>query len=345
MEHTSSFLPAFLQKRQVLSVFSVFTVLLILGVSVVFMHLHSSHAANAFSWSSGNMVGQKSLRPPAMAAFNGKLYVIYVSEDTSAFSSSGELWVTSSSDGITWSINDTFTKQSIWLDVNHNTHISPALAVYNNKLYMAYVAGDGSNALMMASSSDGINWSDGTAVPNQYTHRSPSLAVYNNKLYVAFVADNKSASLLIDSYDGTNWSGDSLVSSSSVSQSSSESPALAAFNNQLYIVFAANNSSRDIIYALYDGTGWSNDTPIGQVTQGSPAMTVFRNELSIAFVDNGNNNHLLYVSSDGTHWPNNIWVPNQYTSNPPAIAVLNNRLYIAYLANDGSDDLFIVSGS
>jgi hypothetical protein len=332
MEHSSSFLPTFLQKKQVISVLSVVMILLTLGVSVVFTRLHSAHAANALTWSSDTLIGQTSPRSPAMAAFNNKLSVAYVRDLT------GGLYVTTSSDGTNWSPS-TFTNLYTTIGV------SPALAVYNNKLYMAYVSADG-YALLVTSSSDGMTWSDGIPVSDVQSSTTPSLAVFNNQLYVADVANDGSGRVVINSSsDGINWSRPILVSNSSSTQYSDTAPSLAVYNNKLYVAFVAHNGSGDVLIASYDGTGWSNDTKINQGSQAAPALTVFQNELFLAFADNGKNDHLLYVSSDGTNWSADTWVPNQYTHDTPAIAVLNNKLYIAFLSNNNSGDLLIVSGS
>jgi hypothetical protein len=343
VQHSSSFLPAFLQKRQVISLLAVVMILLTLGVSVAFTHLYSAHAAMALTWSSETTIGQSSQRSPAMTAFNGKLYVVYVDD------SSGRLYITSSGDGTKWS-SGTFTKQYIeTVDTGVDTNdtpvkLSPALAVFNNQLYMAYIANDGNHTLMIASSSDGINWSTGTPVSNQYTDSTPSLAVFDNKLYVAYVASG--TTLFINSYDGTKWSSESQVGNPSVTQHSSEAPSLAAFNKKLYVAFVSNNKNRNVLIASYDGTSWSNDTSTGQVSQAAPILTVFNNELTVAFADNGNNEHLLYASSsDGTNWPDSTWISSQYTHKAPALAVLNSKLYIVFIANNESNDLLIVSGS
>jgi hypothetical protein len=342
MKHTSSILHALFQKRQAISILTVVMILLTLGVSVTFTRLHPAHAANAITWSSNASIKQASSRSPAMTAFQGKLYVAYVAYVAPDPDDIGRLYVTTSSDGITWPADGTFTNLNALMDHKNVTSISPALTVFNNKLYMAYVA-DYSYQLMIASSSDGTTWSPGTPILNQYTDATPALAVYNNKLFIAFVANNKSNSLLIASYDGTNWSGDSQVSNSSITQYSYWPPSLAVYNNKLYVAFVAANSSGNVLIASYDGTNWSNDTNINQVTRAAPALIVYNNELLVVFADNGLHDHLLYISSDGTNWPASTWVPDQYTSSAPVMAVLNNKLYIAYLAN--SRDLFIVSGS
>jgi hypothetical protein len=346
MEHTSSFLPALFQKRPLISVLSVVMIVLTLGVSVAFTRLYSAHAANALTWSSDTQIKQSSGRFPAMTAFNGKLYAAYVVYVDPDVSSIDRLYVTTSSDGITWS-DGIFTNQRTLVRVGKRTvNMSATLAVYNNTLYMAYVASDGSQ-LMIASSSDGTTWSDGIPVPNIKTaEKTPSLAVYNNKLYVAFIADGGSDIVFIASYDGTNWSGASQVSNSSVTQYSGTAPSLAAFNNKLYVAFLADNSSGDVLIASYDGANWSNDTNTGQVSQAAPTLTVFQDQLYIAFADNGLNDHLLYASSsDGTNWSASTWVPNQYTHKTPALAVLNSKLYITFIADNESNDLLVVSGS
>jgi hypothetical protein len=331
MEYSSSFLPALLQKRQVISVLSVVIILLMLGVSVSFTHLYQAHAANSVNWSIDNMIGEKSKQSPAMATFNNQLYVAYVSVV------SNEVYIVSSGDGTNWS-DGIFTKQY----TSGSSGSSIALAVYNSKLYMVFVANDGANTLLIASSRDGTTWSNGVPISNYHLDKTAiALTVYNNKLYMAFIS--ASGNVHIDSYDGTKWSGESQVGSPTVAPYSTKAPSLAAFNNQLYVAYSANDGN--VLISAYNGTSWSNEIHTGQVSQAAPALTVFQNELFVAFADNGNNDHLLYLSSDGTYWPDSLRILGQYTHDTPAIAVLNNRVYIAYLANNTSHDLLIVSGS
>jgi hypothetical protein len=311
--------------------------LLTLAASVVFMHLYSAHAANALSWSHDFMVQQKSKREPAIAVFNNKLYVAYVAPDDT-----GRLYVTASSIDSVWPTNGTFTYLSALMDTQNGTSIAPVLAVYNNTLYLVYVA-DYSYQLMIASSSDGTKWSTPTPVPNVYIEKTPSLAVYNNQLYVAYVGPKTDGKMYINSYNGANWSGAIQVSSPTVTQYSATSPSLAAFNNKLYIAYATSNGN--VLYASYDGTGWSNGTSTGQITQSTPTLTVFNNEIYIAFADNGNNDHLIYISGNGITWPASTWVPDQYTKKTPAMAVFNGKLCIVFFANNTSRDLLIVSGT
>jgi hypothetical protein len=341
VEHTSSFLPAFFQKRQVISVLSVIMIVLSLGVSVAFTRLHPAHAASLLKWSPDTRIIQKSSRSPATVVFKSQIIIVYVATDDT-----GGLWVSSSSDGITCPAVGINTNLTVLIDHQNSTVISPALAVFNDKLYMAYVS-DKNYQLMIASSVDGINWSNGSRATNVYTDATPALAVYNNRLYVAFNAEGSSnSSLHIASYDGVNWSGSTPISNPSVSQYGYDGPSLAVFNNKLYVAFTSDNRNMNVLFASYDGTSWSNDLNIGEVTVATPTLTVFNNELFVTFADNGNNRRLLYTSSsDGTNWLPNTWVPEQYTIRTPAMAVFNNILYIIFLADNNSHDMLMVSGS
>ena len=53
---------------------------------------------------------------------------------------------------------------------------APSLAVFNNRLYCAFVADNGTGNLLVSSSSDGVNWTGNTNT-GQSSSLAPSLAV------------------------------------------------------------------------------------------------------------------------------------------------------------------------
>jgi len=59
---------------------------------------------------------------------------------------------------------------------------SPAVAVFNNKLYCVY-EGAQNDGLLHYCTFDGQKWSDDKLLGNNGTSGSPALAVFNNKLY------------------------------------------------------------------------------------------------------------------------------------------------------------------
>jgi len=85
--------------------------------------------------------------------------------------------------------------------------MAPALAIFNNQLWVAFVANNESNDLLICSSPDGRTWSPSSRVGGQHSKTAPSLAVANNQLWVAFVANNESGDVVTcASLDGRQWS-------------------------------------------------------------------------------------------------------------------------------------------
>ena len=133
--------------------------------------------------------------------------------------------------------------------------------MFDNKLWIVFVANNNSNELLVCSSSDGQNWSSSTEV-QQSSKATHPLAVFDNKLWIVFVANDDSNELLVcSSSDGQNWS-----SSTEVQQSSKAAPALAVFDNKLWIVFVANNNSNELLVCS------SSDEPEMELQHRGPAV-------------------------------------------------------------------------
>ena len=109
-------------------------------------------------WSSGNSVNQLSQTAPALAVFNGTLFLAFVATD-----GTNNLYVCSSTDGVNWTGGE---------KVNQLSQKAPALAVFNGTLFLAFVATDGTNNLYVCSSTDGVNWTGGEKV-NQLSQKAP----------------------------------------------------------------------------------------------------------------------------------------------------------------------------
>src|SRR5262249_40206322 len=65
------------------------------------------------------------------------------------------------------------------------TDDSPALAVYQNQLYLA-TKGNRDQHIWVNSTADGSHWTDPQPVPNVGTKNAPALAVFQNQLYLAW---------------------------------------------------------------------------------------------------------------------------------------------------------------
>ena len=70
---------------------------------------------------------------------------------------------------------------------DYRTSKAPALANFNNELYMVW-RGNGSDNLWFGYS-DGESWSENRQIANNATSEAPALAEYNGKLYLAYLRD------------------------------------------------------------------------------------------------------------------------------------------------------------
>jgi hypothetical protein len=175
-----------------------------------------SNSADGKKWQPSTRVGnESSKRSPAIS---------FVSSGPQGFTlgfvandASNQLLVSRSADGQTWSPNTQVKNQS--------SKAAPALAEFENKLWIAFVANDTSNQLLVSHSADGQSWSPSTQVQNQSSKAAPALAVFENKLWIAFVANDATNKLLIShSAGGKTWSPSIQVQN----QSSKATPALLA---------------------------------------------------------------------------------------------------------------------
>jgi len=58
---------------------------------------------------------------------------------------------------------------------NQSSKAAPALAVFDGKLWIAFVANNASNQLLVSHSAGGKNWSPSTQVQNQSSKATPAL--------------------------------------------------------------------------------------------------------------------------------------------------------------------------
>ena len=175
-----------------------------------------SNSGDGKNWQPSTQVGnESSKRSPAIS---------FVSSGPQGFTlgfvandASNQLLISQSADGKTWSPNSQVQNQS--------SKAAPALAEFENRLWIAFVANDTSNQLLVSHSADGQTWSPSTQVQNQKSKAAPALAVFENRLWIALVANDTSNQLLVShSAGGKTWSPSIQVQH----QSSKATPALLA---------------------------------------------------------------------------------------------------------------------
>jgi len=214
----------------------------------------------------------------------------------------------------------------------------PAVTVFQNMLFMVRMA-DSSHGMLWCTSSDGVNWSDDQAIPNQKTHTAVGLAEYNGALHMIHLGDSDNQ-LWWSRFDGATWidssgnEGDEKLGT----QHSEGTPALAVYNGILHMVHM-DNSSHEIWWSMYDGTSWKDshgnvgDQKIkSQLSQSPPSLAVFGGKLHMLHIGDDSNN-LWWSAYDGDVWWSNRRIRCQLSQQTPALAAQGGLLHMVHMGD------------
>jgi (2Fe-2S) ferredoxin len=108
----------------------------------------------------------------------------------------------------------------------------------------------------------------------------PALAVFQDKLWIAFVAKDTNQLLVANSGNGQVWSDRIHVKNPNQSQLSKTAPALAVFQDKLWIAFVANSDTNQLLVSNSDnGQVWSDNILVKnpdqrQLSKAAPALSV-----------------------------------------------------------------------
>jgi hypothetical protein len=190
----------------------------------------------------------------------------------------------------------------------------PALAFYNNRLYMAYL-GWGASSNLYSCSFDGSTWSSQTDITDENgakSSTSPALASFNGKLFMAYKGSS-SNNIYICSFNGSEWGDQTKISSQNDAQTGS-TPALAAFDGRLYLAYRGWGASTSLyVCSSSDGVNWGSQTNVtaqngaNTTTTAGPALAAFGGRLYMGYEGASGtaaNGADLYVcsTSNGTSW-------------------------------------------
>jgi hypothetical protein len=276
---------------------------------------------------------------PSLAAFKNKLYIAVTGTNAQS-----TIYLNSSADGITWP----GTFQSL-APQSSNPNAAPALATFQNNLYLAWI-GSG-NQINLLHSSDGVNFSGQIDLGAGFVSTgSPSLTATANDLILSWLGSTVNGGqvepVIYTAYstDGVNWSAPlgAALGSSNVAP---YAPAVFATDAASgvrscvgYVVPATSFSpTRRIVAAAVPGIG----------VCGLPVTTEEPYTTGVGMGINGSNFYLIWV---GTHLASQIHIWN-YTFNGsfaylgettttqtsftnPAIAGFNGHVFYAWSGTD-----------
>ncbi len=224
-----------------------------------------------------------------------------------------------------------------------------ALSPVNNQEFVAWR--DSHQFLnIMPINADGTgDFADQFTAP--YTvNSSPALATLNGQLYVAWVGENDNYQIFLSL---VNLNGDTISVSPpmpilGVNTNNYGSPALAAFNGNLYLAYTGSGGDLMNVDRLTNTNGQlvpdGNDITIteglpqvkGLTVQGSPALAASGGKLFIAWAGRTNNNQLFdaQVTDNGTLLSVVDGVPLPYNSDKwssPGLADLHGTPVLAFI--------------
>jgi hypothetical protein len=251
------------------------------------------------------------------------------------------------------------------LYMNQQFGTSPSMAVFNNEIYIAYQANDGSHNTMITTSSDGVNFSTPVRYSYLQTHSAtgPVITNWNGLLWLAYTGVDgyvylASSSNGIDFFGSTGGAPTPVIDPAGEQQPANSQPTLAVYNGLLWITAEWNGPGSQTYMetnttqngSTFTGANYCYLGPDGEMPQTGAAigMAVYNNLLYFAFQSQGNWGHNLVVcSSNGaTNGPvtNNVYSNLQVGSGLSATAY-NGSLYLAYKDRSGNNDLTIAEST
>lgn len=198
---------------------------------------------------------------PAVAAFNGALYMLYKGSggDTNVYI--GRSTANTVGDGSSWSANR--------LNPAINTSAAPAVATLNQQLYMLYKGSGGDTNIYIASSTggdifDGSTWSATRLNPAINTSVAPGIVVFNGTLYMFYKGSGNDTNIYIakstggNILDGNTWSATRL----NVGINTVAAPRPVVVGSSLYLFYMGSGGDTKIWVAqpsgddLFNGDAW-----------------------------------------------------------------------------------------
>jgi hypothetical protein len=270
--------------------------------------LHNSvlHYRN-FAWPT--QIGQSSSSTPALASFQGWLYVAY--QDSNGF----QMYISRTDDGNTW--QDTQKIPGI-------EGGAPTLVVFQDKLWMIW-HGALSTQLWIAHSTDGLHWANIQKIKGQQAWNT-SITVYENKLFMVYT-DMLTAQLwMTQSADGVIWSNAGKIDGQHTAHTS-----VAAYKGKVFMVYAHPAIDNSTLYvSSYNKSGWTRPLVIHGQDAAVPVLTTIGDWLFIVYAEpNLSSQFWASRSSDGTTWQDTMKLPGQH-GDIPALSVYQDIVYLLY---------------
>ncbi len=285
--------------------------------------------------------------PPALAVFNGWLYMVYTG-------TSGQLYIQRTKDGYNWQPAQSLGSN---FQAKYYEEGGPSLAVFDGSLYLSFTNYSNTDVEIaqftrndFASNGLGIDIGTPYQASGNTAYSNPTLVVYDDQLYDFFQAANSTSSILyITSSEPSNsssWSSPSSATYSGGNQTTCSTIGATVIpgttNNgagTLLIAYEGGTTgkpSNNIYVSTFDGSSWSNTSNSnGQTapTQSGPSLVTVGDAVYMFTQGNGNNTINIKATYDGQNWNaiQNVQNGGQTTSHAPSAVFFNQSMMVGFV--------------
>lgn len=236
------------------------------------------------------------------------LYVLH-----QGYGNDGALWC-ATWDGTTWSADT---------PLNAGITGGPAVVAYNGVIHVfRQGTGDNAGVLLHTTCENGV-WSADQSLGAGLSW-NPAAVVYDNKIWVFHQDGSNAGAMYHMTYDGTSWSADTQIP-----LGMAFSPSATVFRGKLYLFHIGyegkwfNHADLRVWYTVYDGTSWSQDTPLYQTyVAGWPSVTTHGDRLYVFFqrFNQGASGKMSALRYDGSEWTSFGALPCGMSESPAAVS-------------------------
>lgn len=296
------------------------------------------------------------------AEYDDKLYVLW--ETTERKKGGSMIFVSSMRDESWGGIRTVAGSEDGIIDTQ------PAVAVFDNGLYLAWQAAQGDDTEIMCKVLELGDWTSCGEIsgPDDYgLDTKPYLAVHKGRLWATWVTrssvtgkDPGGGDIVARSFNGQDWSDEIHVVSPTPANGMDDQPRLISYNDKLVVAWQTRDddistgTDYDIVLREYDGAGWGDiqevTAPDGDQDDDTEVkMAVYNGLLYFVWQSGGDRpfeTDIHVASFDGkkVSTERNI-VPedNLAADEHPTLTVFEDKLYVAWNSNDadftiGADD-------
>ena len=250
---------------------------------------------------------------------------------------------------------------------DQNTDVAPALVPSpdGKSLYAVWKVANNANndgdISIMVGEGTPLNWGTNPVLLNQKSDNGISAAFFENRLYIAYTATDGSNSIHLGYYqpNQADLQNDITLVGATKNSSTVMKPAIADFNNQLYVAWVDKDEPYIHVEVSQPHTTnftqfnvaefKNNETILSATAHSGPALTVYNNQqLYLTYPGTDSQIYLDPLGFDGNHHivaQSNVGV-HQWTTRDVAItAAAPGSLVLGFVSNNGTDQILISSST